>query len=317
VIDFIRNNFVPVTTDINHSMFRKDESGDFFREIAEQGHYAGRTKPTGTRQGLYVALADGQLLASNNSKDPSEVLKMMRRGLAKQRRLNLTPSTKIKDQFQADPNYTTAFPDDGVILRVTSRDLPRESNSIYKTWRHNFDSVWLTADEMKSFAPPESGSPQVGQTYEIPSSVVARIAKYHLIDNVKGEVSHWEYDEVKIADARAKVTSVADGKVHIVLQGKVKCVQAPTGEVNPFNGQVMDSESGVELRLAGRMRWSSADAAIDKFYLIAYGDRWGASVYNFRHKDRQRNPIGFAFKLLPTVTENMIAPKALHRGYFE
>ena len=72
-----------MATNINHSQHRKDIEGKYFRKIAEQGHYAGRTQPTSTRQGLYVATVDGHLLASVNSTDAGEVLGMMKRAVAK------------------------------------------------------------------------------------------------------------------------------------------------------------------------------------------------------------------------------------------
>ena len=316
VIDFIGENFIPVTTDINRSMYQKDAVGDYFRKIAEQGHYAGKTKPTPTRQGLYVALPDGQLLASVNSTDADRVLKMMRAGLEKRKSLNATTKTKIDQQFKPDSDYTTPFPAGGTILRVTCRDLPREKDPKHETWRHNFDYAWLTAAEVKSLAPPNPNSAKVGQQYSVDSAILSRIAKYHLIDHVKGEAPHWKSDSVKVANADAEVVSIKGDEVEIKLEGRLKVVEQGTGEINPYTGKP-NSESGLELKLSGRMTWNLTEEAFTSLQWIAYGDRWGTATYNFRHKDKEKNPIGFSLELLPTTPENMTQPKYLHRNYFK
>lgn len=317
VIDFIREHFIPVTTDINKTIYRRDAVGDFFRKIAEQGHYAGKTKPTTTRQGLYVSTADGQLLASVNSTRAGQVLKMMKRALAEYNKIKDNAQPKVDDSFEVDKKFSVTFPKGGAILRVTCRDLPRASDPDHETWRHNFDNLWLTADEVKSFSPQnQEGVFENGQEYEIPSKIIARIAKYHLIDHVKGEAPGWYPESVKLANANAKVVDVYKDKVLIELAGRVKCVQAPSKEVNAFSGEVVDSESGVDLRLSGRMVWDLKKSTFTRFDWVAYGDRWGTATYNFRHQDMEKNPIGFTLNLLPTTLENMAQPKYILYDYY-
>lgn len=317
IIDFIRANFVPVTADINKAIHRRDAEGEFFRKIAEQGHYAGRTKPTKTRQGLYVPLANGQLLASVNSRSADEVLEMMKHAITKFEKLQRVAQPEIDDRLEADKNFATPFPDEGMILRVTCRDLPRADDPDHETWRHNFDNVWLTSNEKKSFAPADPKSATVGQSYEIPSPVIARIARFHLIDHVKGEGPGWKADSVKISDAKANVIGVSGASVQIQLKGRVKCVEPPSGDVNAYTGEIIEHETGVDLRLAGRLTWDVDRATFTRFDVLAYGDRWGSATYNFRHRDLERNPMGFTLQLLPTIAQNMTEPKYLSRWYFD
>ena len=318
VIDFIRANFVPVTTDINKTIHRRDSVGDFFRKIAEQGHYAGRTKPTATRQGLYVSTADGQLLASVNSTRADSVLRMMKRAMAEFEKIKNKTQPEINNKPEIDKRFVAAFPAGGMILRVTCRDLPRESNANHETWRHNFDNLWLTADEVKSFSPQRDGRIlKEGQEYEIPDAMIARIAKFHLIDHVKGEAPGWKPESVKISTAKAKVVEVSKGAIQIELSGRARCVQHPDRRMNAYTGEVIDGESGVDLRLSGRMTWDVDNATFTRFDWVAYGDRWGTATYNFRHEDMEKNPIGFALKLLPSTAENMTQPKYVHYNYYK
>lgn len=60
---------------------QQDAKGEYFRLVAEQGHYAGRTVPSATRQGQYAFAADGTLLASVNTRDADAMLGMMRQAL--------------------------------------------------------------------------------------------------------------------------------------------------------------------------------------------------------------------------------------------
>lgn len=314
MIDFIAKHFVPVATDINKSMRRKDADGDFMRTIAEQGHYAGRTKPTPTRQGLYVAMPDGQLLASINSSRANDVLGMMRDALIK---LKLTTSSKVPRSFAPDPNFETPFPPGGMILRVTCRDLPRSDDPAFETWLHNFDYVWLTAEEVQSLGPPQGDRTQPGEVFDIPDRVLMRIVRYHLIDHVRGETPGWPPETVKLVKAVAKVTKRSGDTVEIVLAGRVSCLRPPDGAVNEYSGQVNDSPQGIELALSGRLTWDLKSKTFIRFDCVAYGDRWGASTYNMRHHDRARNPIGFTLHQLPVLPENLIQPKFLSPGYFQ
>lgn len=297
-------------------MHREDAEGDFMRKIAEQGHYAGRTKPTSTRQGLYVAMPDGQLLASVNSTRAVQVLGMMRKAIAKYKFSFNEKIDEVDLQLNPDRNFNIPFPEGGMILRVTCRDLPRKHDPDFDTWLHNFDYAWLTATEVQSLLPPNRQSSQSGKVYEIPSKTIVRFARNHLIDHVKGEAPGWNSGSVKQAVAAARVTSQTDQEIEIELKGRVKCVQTPDGRINEYSGQINNTEQGVDLKLMGWLTWNISDKTFTKFNCVAYGNRWGTSTYNMRHQDREKNPIGFAIERLPAQPENLIEPKFLPYHYF-
>ena len=62
--------FIPAADDVGHLQSGKDAECRLFQKIAEQGHFAGRTQPSFTRQGTYATTADGTFLASWNKNDP-------------------------------------------------------------------------------------------------------------------------------------------------------------------------------------------------------------------------------------------------------
>lgn len=286
------------------------------RTIAEQGHYAGRTKPTATRQGLYVALPDGRLLASINSTRPKDVLAMMKDAVAKFDTGDQSGFGKPEGSKNGDRNFDIPFPEGGMILRVTCRDLPRAGDPSFRTSMHNFDYAWLTAGEVKSFAPPGGDQSKPGDAYQIPKQVISRILRNHLIDHVKGEAPGWPPKSVEFAAAGATVVGRQGDQLKIELSGRVKCIRQPDGAVNEYSGLVNDSQQGIDLKLSGRLVWDQRSKKFTRFECVAYGDRWGTSRYNMRHHDRDKNPIGFTLRKLPVTQENMIEPKFLPYGYF-
>ena len=319
VIEWIKRDFVPLAVNVSNLQSQQDRDGRFFRKIAEQGHYAGRTKPTSTRQGLYIATVDGTLLASNNTGSPIEVLRLMHKGINAWNRGAKNSKGKFKSSAEPDENYKVTFPEGGLILRETMRDLPRPRQLHHKTAPHNFDHVWMTAEEVKSFAPAK---PEPGLKYEIPEKYVRRLVQFHLIDQVKGESPAWEKSQIINASISALVTQVADEesgtpRIRIKLKGSAKCICPPTGERNPYTNLRITAERGIEVVIRGWLTYDTKTESFTDFDLLACGERWGTATYSFRGRDMERSPIGFAFEQLEVKPENMIRPAFVLQGYFD
>ena len=69
--------FIPAADEVGRLQSGGDAECQLFRKIAEQGHYAGRTQPSRTRQGTYATTADGTFLASWNKNDPRFVARSL------------------------------------------------------------------------------------------------------------------------------------------------------------------------------------------------------------------------------------------------
>ncbi|MEM7783634.1 MAG: hypothetical protein AAF623_09800 [Planctomycetota bacterium] len=286
---------------------KQDQEGSFFRKIAEQGHYAGRTIPTSTRQGLYIATAGGNLLSSRNTTQAKQVTGLIGRGLAAWEKINPDQIRAFGVELDADPNYTVQFPEGGMILRETMRDLPREDQVRFETWRHNFDHVWLTRDEVNAFI-PEALEPDF--QYSVRESVVRKLARFHFVDQVKGEATPYRDSQVKNAVLNAKVEKeLKGGRWFVSLNGTAACSVPPSGEKNPYSGQKIRKPRSVDLEIRGRLIFDPESRSFTRFDLLAFGDREGTATYNFRFDDMGPVPIGFAFELLPNRPENRIRPK--------
>jgi hypothetical protein len=183
--------FVPVTDEVHRLQTGSDPECRLFQKIAEQGHYAGQTYPSSTRQGTYAAAPSGVLLASINSNDAKAMAGMLRRALERwdvlSREERLLPNDPAGETAQIR-RAEQFYPEDGLVLNVFSRDLPRGEATEADDWTAhawNRDMAWFTRDEARTFLPPEPTG--AGQRHEVPEPIVRRLARLHLVDNVRGQ----------------------------------------------------------------------------------------------------------------------------------
>jgi len=243
----------------------------------------------------------------------------MQKGINAWNRGDKNSKGECKSSAEPDENYSFPFPKGGLILRQTMRDLPRPDQPHHKTDSHNFDHVWMTAEEVKTFTPAK---PEPGLKYEIPEKIVRRLVKFHLIDQVKGESPKWEESQILNASINAIVTQVADvesgtPRIRIRLKGNAKCVCPPTGQVNPYTKNRITTERGIDVVIRGWLTYDTKTKTFTDFELLACGERWGTATYSFRARDLERSPIGFAFEKLEPKPENLIRPAFARQGYFD
>lgn len=304
---------MPVAIDINYLIHQEDSEGEFFRHIAEQGHYAGKTKPSRTRQGLYITGVDGNLVDSLNSTRAETVLGLIKRGIAKWEKKG-TAGKVLLDSNTPDARHALKFPEGGMILRETMRDLPKASEEKRDLDRHNFDHVWLTADQKTSFV-PKSFEP--GYSWELPKPLVKSLATYHMIDQVHGESFAFSMKHNQTAELSGKIVSVDGDKVTVQLTGKVKNVKPATGALNPYNGRRVDKDITSDLKVCGWLVYDKSKNDFDSFRMLAAGQRSGGDVYNFRWKDPGPSPIGFAFEMVEDIPSNRVRPKYIDRESYQ
>jgi hypothetical protein len=279
-----------------------------FQKFAELGHYGGR--PGTTRQGTYAATPSGLLLASLNSNDPKRIADMLRRALTKWQTLS-----RAERLLPSDPQNQVAeirrperfYPQDGLVLSVTSRDMPRDAPTAKPApadWRQqawNQDYAWFTKAEVKQFLPPQ---PQVGKQHEVPPAVVYRIACAHLVDNVRGQTAPFEESEVTKARLTTQVVAVDGNSVTLRLAGETRTAHEGL------------REHGLEMRLLGTATYDVAKECFQTFEMVALGLRWGGTQNNSRRRDLDAAPIGVLFTLAGNSSCERVAPAFnQHRVY--
>ena len=85
----------------------------------------------------------------------------------------------------------------------------------------------------------------------------------------------------------------------------------PSKKTNPYTGFRITKSSGNDLVWSGAVVFDRKQKRFTRFDLLAVGERWGGSLYNFRDTDLNRAPIGFAFQIIPNVDDNPTPPSYL------
>lgn len=254
--------------------------------MAEHGHYGGR--PGETRQGIYVCSPSGRFLASVNSNRPGRVLRMMRRGLEAWEKL---PEEERRLAAGKDVmplhRWEDSFPADGLALTMLTRDLPiacAPDEPCEIKW--NQDQVWFSRGEARRWLPED---PREGAKHSLPASLVSRLARFHLVDTVKGQTSRFRRSDVRDSEISTVVSERSGSRVTIRISGKTKA------ESNRrWRG---DTPHGVSTRLLGRAAYDLERSRFVEFEIVALGERWGRTRYNGRRRDPRSGPLGFVFQL--------------------
>jgi hypothetical protein len=337
IIALVTREFIAVAENSSYLQRQADAKGEFFRLIAEQGHYAGRTVPSATRQGTYAADAEGRLLASVNTRDPEKMLAMLHEALGRWReqagdRRQATGEAglpafpgPIADRlenlphlpsYDPDSRYRREYPEDGLVLTVYARDLPRADDGQTDDWRKgavNHDHAWFTRAEMRSLLPDD---PQVGHRYPVPPALVRRLARFHLIDNVRGETPMWRPEEVQHAAMTLEVTGVTPGQIDLRLEGAVRNVGRGSWAIRPFRERLTDAERGFDCRLLGFLGYDTLRGRFARFDVIALGTRWGGSEHNVRWDDLAPAPMAVGFELAGTTPADRTPPQGSYSEYW-
>src|SRR5712691_1389326 len=113
-MDLATRHFIPVAENCSYLQRQRDAKGEFFRLVAEQGHYAGRTQPSATRQGIYACTAEGRLLASINTRPAEPMRGMLREALERWR--EETSGDERREpliSYEPDPRTPHGYPEEG------------------------------------------------------------------------------------------------------------------------------------------------------------------------------------------------------------
>jgi hypothetical protein len=304
-------HFVPAADEVGRLQRGQDVECRLFQEVAEQGHYAGRAKPSATRQGTYAIAPNGVLLTSWNNNNPEFVASQLRNALKRWEELSPEErlgSPLLEEQFSKLRRPDTFYPEDGLALRVHSRDLPREI-PLEGRWANswNQDYAWFRQEEAVQFLPDEVRS---GQKHSVPEELVHRLARFHFVDHVRGETPAFPQGAVREAALQATVENVEGPIVSLKLEGHTRTLQQGSWPIRGFRDMESPTpqERGVKTRMLGAARFNLEQKRFTHFELVALGTRHGGTQYNGRSDDLDPAPIGFLLTLASDAPAERVAP---------
>jgi hypothetical protein len=264
IVKMLKTQFVPVAIDQAYQRRQQDTEGDFYRKIAAQSP---RSDFNGTTQGFYIATAAGKLLLYNNNRDPAKVRRLMQERLLQ---FQASPAARAEiapvEASDVDARYNPRPPVGGLVVRVNAKILDGYEATTDR-WRRIFqtaisrDNLWVSRAEHETLLGGK-----------VPASLQQRIARYHLVDNTRGEPPMWRPDEIRAVSMRIEGTRII---------GSARLATANGGR-------------GYDAELLGEIE--VADDKVVRLDLVALGQFWGEGAYT-RGAPEGKFPLAIAFTL--------------------
>ncbi len=299
--------------------------GRFGLSFEEAGVRMADTDHGECHQGQFVTTTEGELLGSRHVRDPDQLLEMMEQALENwEHRETQQGWFQIGEVEGPDTRFAWAYPEDGLVLHLGVKDLPRQVEA--QPWRipdsHNQDYVWISREEMFSVVPPDAAA---GDSFPMPEGVVRRLVRFHLIDSVRGETSPWPSEALRDVEMRLTVTGVTGARVDLALSGHaVLCEEGdwctfPPRESVYQRGEMccVIRERGFDAKLLGYLSFDRQAERFSRFDLAAVGSRWGATTFNNRREDVEPAPMGIAMTIADREERDRTPPHASRRSYFD
>jgi len=264
IVKMLKTGFIPVAIDQAYQRRQKDAEGEFYRKIAGQSP---RNNFDSTTQGFYVATASGKLMLFNNNRDPAKVRRLMQRQLD-EFKSNGFATTKVSGikPGKVDPRYNPRLPEGGLVVRVRAKILGGYKPTTDR-WRRIFqtalsrDNLWISDSERRALV-----------RGEVPVSLQKRIARYHLVDNTRGEPAMWNEAEIRKVEMKLN-----NGR----LTGHVRLATS-----NESRGYDAEMKGFIEVK----------GGKVVRFDVVALGDCWGEGRYT-RGAPEGKFPLAISFSL--------------------
>jgi hypothetical protein len=311
-IQDLLKKFIPAADEVSRLQRGKDTESRLFQAFAEHGHYKGRFKPSNTRQGMYAVTPNGQFLASCNTRHAKTVAKMLHRALERFDKIARSDRQLTDEQIKSldkTRRWAAKYPEDGLVLRVTTRDLPGAKKGSHRWHVHawNLDYAWFKRTEALQFVPEEAA---VGATRDVPKKLMRRLVCLHLLDNVRGQVSTFRVEDVEKAQLTATIVSIDEDVLELRLQGATRAVQRGRWAVGGFRDHRNpgEQERGFATTMLGHANFDKRTQRFIAFEIVAKGTRWGGTQFNDRAGDLDVAPIGAVLSLGSAETSERVPP---------
>ncbi len=273
--------------------------------MADKGHYGGGQ---GTRQGIYACSSSGDFLASINSLNPDAVITTLETALRKWQRL---PEAVKRRGSAANPmpahRWEISYPDHGLALVSVNRDLVAKQGDVRRTGdRWNRDHVWFSAKEARSWLPAD---PITGAVHQLPEPLVLRLARFHLVDNVRGQTLPFAVQEVRGSKIQTKVVERRGQLVRLRISGVTMAVAEGPWLMGDNDWKPpREIPHSMATQLLGHATYDLGRAVFTEFEVVVVG-RWrGWTQHNGRGRGTQEGTVGFVFTLAEDTPAERVPP---------
>ncbi len=266
-----------------------------------------RITDRGTRQGFWVFAPGAGVLSRVNTRNPERVLEALDAGLAAWDELTDEQRKLPKDlDLSSGHRWEDNFPEGGLALERIGRELGNKGLFGERSRLWNPDYAWFTEDELVAGFPDAMKNEDDLDL----SSIARRLARFHLIDNVRGQSLPFADSEIELAELTASVLGGGDSAT-LLFRGRTRAVADDTWRLDQDSiwkpSKVI--AHGMECEFTGLAVYDIHKRKFNTFDLIAVGRRWGHTVNNGRWRDPAPGRVAFHFGLAPDMPR--IAPTFL------
>lgn len=234
-------------------------------------------------QGMYIFGADGTPYGFCNDHDPADIQQLMDLSL---KRFKATPPkpAEITEAEKKAP-WSVMPPPTAQILQVFARiPSPPETSSRLNNGVGR-DFCWIYENELREVAKLAAA----GKEFPLPVTIARRIARFHLVDGVRGTPNMWDSKEIKKLSLNAK--PVGAGK--LTLSGE-------------FALRTRSGRRGFAGKIEGTITFDLETAAWTRVRLLADGTAFGAGTYT---PNQPKKPYRLLVGLLETkLPEALVVP---------
>lgn len=268
VVDFIKKNFVAVSASVEELQPGRyggavSAQSKWFEPIGQRAmsQFAppGFWKEFKTYQGMYVVGADGVVYDYKVGLpyDPKYFLDSLAKGLSESNKASIAKSARLKNRLANDKSSLSVAPSTSVV-RVYSRILPLPANSTISERSVGRDHMWIMRREVEEILAQSGGL----DGFELPRSLVARMVRFHLLNNVENIMPAFSEKQVRRAMFKAKKKSVQGDILTYSFTGDYSSYAAPRSDDA--------GEGSMEGTLAGEFDLDKKSKMIVRFR--AYGE---------------------------------------------
>ena len=276
---------MPATDEVWRLQRNDDSDCVMFRRMV-RGHDA---PSRGTMQGFYVFSPGGALLGRRNSRRVDGMVRMLEQALARWEALpgderRLPKGTDVTPKHRWEDSY----PEDGLVLTSTVRDIPPDADPRRRRRQpFNRNPVWFSKSEARRWLP---GEPVVGVKHDVPRLLVDRLARFSLVDTVRGQSLAFDRADVAGSSMTSEVIARDGDVVRLRIRGTTKAEADAAGGRDRW-------PRALDTHLLGLARYDLKTGRFLEFDLVALGIRTGGTQFNSRRNNPGPSRVGFLFRL--------------------
>ncbi|MCB0826597.1 MAG: hypothetical protein KDC26_10435 [Armatimonadetes bacterium] len=245
VIKRLKEDFVPFAGDTNVLQVGHGPLHDWFMSTILPIH-PGAEKGV-TAQGFYVVGADGTGYKFSMHARPAEkFMELLDQGMAAYK---ASPPKPVEIPGQAMDNPALVAPAGTLKVRTISRVRPMPEGAPDKNAGFGQDHAWILPEDVAFLH-------SITEDSAVPDNLAYKLARFHFVDNVRGEPDRWALEEVKYVALR--VRPVKANQFEIYGKFSMETATSNKGYEGKFEAQIAIDKKGNPIKfegLADGMAW--------------------------------------------------------------